>query len=337
VIDVFAILEDLAERRGVARRRISVIELNRSGPKEAAVALLAFEDGGREPIAFVKATSDTTRGKTLRREHANLERLAREGDEAFRETVPAPLYCTEIGELTVLATSARSGTRMKDFPPDRYFGSRRFRDDYARSLRWLLQFHETLGTGAIEGAGAAGTLARYRDSHHVSTQLAALLHDAEELLAPVSLPGVASHGDYCTANVLLPEGGGWFVVDWEYPLDAGWPLADLLYFTCSTWCVPYAKSRQALVRNFEQLFFEPHGFSELIRDAVEHYLEQLALGPELKLPLSVVAWAAFANRKRSELAGTADDPASHMPLILLQDEACLNLEILAENRERYLR
>jgi hypothetical protein len=327
VIDVFAILGDLARRTGAEARALSVIELNRSAPRRNVVALLAFRQGSPDPIAFLKASADPDRAAALCREFDNLSRLVRGGDPAFRATIPEPLYCERLGELTVLAESARSGTRMKDFPPDEYFGSRRFREHYRRCADWLVAFHRAAGgrDDAPPAAPAADVAARYRATHRVSRAAGALLDEAVAALADRPLAGVPMHGDYCAANVLVPASGDPVVIDWEHSPEPGWPLADLLHFTASTWCVPYRKGREALEANYRRLFFEPHGYSDLIRDAVARQVAE----PGLWLPLATLSWAAFANRKHDDLAAGGRSPSSHLPLILVADGACLNLEILA--------
>jgi hypothetical protein len=343
LIDVFAIIEDLARRKGVDAGRISVIELNRSGPAQASVVLLAFLAGQGDPLAFIKATSDEDRAVALRREFDNLTRLGRDGSASVRRSVPEPLYCEQLGDLTVLAETAMPGTRMKDFPPDSYFASRRFRGHYSLAVRWLIDFQRSLAGDAPPSPPdeAAREIERYRDTHRVSPTLSDLLDDTVGNLQIGNVPLAPSHGDFCTANVVIPDGNDLFVIDWEYPLTRTWPLADLLYFTCSTWCVPYQKGRDALKANYRHLFFSSHGFSDLIRESVSWYTGQLGIATELLLPLSAMSWVEFANRKHVELArGRAAcrefDETGHTPLIIIDNDACLNLELLAEHRNTYL-
>jgi hypothetical protein len=343
LIDVFAIIEDLARRKGVDAGRISVIELNRSGPAQTSVVLLAFLVDQRGPIALIKATPDADRAVALRREFDNLTRLGRDASASFRRTVPEPLYCDQLGELTVLAETAMPGTRMKDFPPDSYFASRRFQGHYSLAVRWLIDFQRSLADDAPPAPTdeAARAIERYRDTHRVSPALSDLLTDTVGNLQIGTAPRVPSHGDFCTANVVIPDGNDLFVIDWEYPLARTWPLADLLYFTCSTWCVPYRKGRDALKANYRHLLFSSHGFSDLIRESVAWYAGQLGIATELLLPLSAMCWVEFANRKHVELTrGRAAcrefDETGHTPLIIIENDACLNLELLAEHRDTYL-
>ena len=100
--------------------------------------------------------------------------------------------------------------------------------------------------------------------------------------------------------------------------------------------VPYRKGLGGVRDNFRRLYFESHGFSDLLRESTLGYAAALGLSRDLLLPLSVITWVSFANRKREDLVQRPDAPAGHLPLIMFEDGACLNLEILAQNRTRYL-
>lgn len=338
MIDAFAILEDLARREGLDAGGLSVIELNRSGPSHASVALLVFGRGSPEPLALVKATSDADRAGALRREFDNLARLHRDGSERLSRSIPRPLYCEHLGPVTAMAESAIQGVRMKNFPPDRYFASARFREDFSQAVRWLDELRAALSEECRHSTpgAVAREVERYRERYDASPALGVLLDDTAAALADREVPLVPSHGDFCTANVVVPPGGGISVIDWEYPLTRTWPLADLLYFISSTWCVPYRKGREALEANYRRLFFAAHRHSELIRRCCSRYARQLGLDAGLMLPLSVMSWVAFANRKRDELAAAGGEETAHMPLIMTANDRCSNLEILAELRDRYL-
>jgi len=117
MIDVFAIVHELAREIGLDRRRLSFLELDRSAPGRTAVALLVFAEGRPEPRAFVKATRDAARAAGLRREFENLRSLKARGSDELRRSVPEPLYSAELDGVTVLAESALAGTRIKNFPP----------------------------------------------------------------------------------------------------------------------------------------------------------------------------------------------------------------------------
>ncbi len=337
MIDIFAILDDFGRRRSVDPRRLSVIELNRSGRGPLVVALLAFAEGRAEPLAFLKAAADPRRASSLRLEFENLTRLGRAAD-SLRSSIPQPLYCERLGDWTVLAESAHAGRRMKDFPPDDYFASREFRLHFSQVASWLGQFGQALGreTVAAHGAGALGReIERYRSTHDVSLALSALLDETLRDLERREFPLLPCHGDFCSANVVVLGGPAIFVVDWEHRLDPTWPLVDFVHFVASTWCVRYRKGGDTLRENYRRLFFTAHGYSDLIRDSAAAYARRLGIPPDLLLPLSTVAWVAQANRKHDALAAGGDARVD-WPLVMIENHACLNLEILAENRERYL-
>ena len=153
------------------------------------------------------------------------------------------------------------------------------------------------------------------------------------------LPGIHCHGDFCTANLLVGEDDRVRVIDWEYPLDAGWPGTDLFYFISSVWCIPRRPGAAARVANYREIFFRRHRHSKRIAREVARYLETFGLAAELALPLMVLSWVGYANRKRrlvTEAGDRAEAEGEIEPLTLLEENRCLNLEVLAEERESFL-
>ena len=57
------------------------------------------------------------------------------------------------------------------------------------------------------------------------------------------------------------------------------------------------------------------------------------------MPISVLIWVDYANRKSEclERIGLRDAESArrHLPLVLVDDGRCLNLELLAAHRETY--
>lgn len=306
---------------GLGTGRLELITLNRSRPGGCAPAFLAFPAGAAEPVAFVRAATGE-RARSLEIGHDNLTYLGGRVD-----SVPRPLGLWRHGRYTVQAETAIVGARMKDLPPTAYFRSGRFRRNLREVESWLAALPRE---GRLD---VAGELERYRLGFTISPKLAELFGQAEAALEDV--PGALWHGDFCTANLILPDTGPPAVVDWEDPRVHLWPLAELLTFVTSTWCTPYAKGREALARNYEALWFERHAYSGNLREAVGRYLDALGIRRELAVPLAAVSWACLANRKREELRPGVD-PDRYRPLVMLDRAGCLNLERLAERGEGFL-
>ena len=90
-------------------------------------------------------------------------------------------------------------------------------------------------------------------------------------------------------------------------------------------------------QNYRSMFFAPHSFSDLLRDSATRYAERIGVAADLMLPLSVISWVAHANRKQDFLSrNPGADGADHLPLVVVRDRTCRNLELLSEFREKYL-
>ena len=343
-MDAVSLAGEVLNRAGIRRAGVSVIGMNRSQPGQDQLALLVFIDGRTEPALFVKATPDPRAAQALRRESDNLSFLARRLGPTLERTVPATVWFGELDGLTVLAETAMSGTRMKNFPPQRYFRSARFLRHLANVVAWLGSFQEALtadrGVPITPADGARGEIEAYRAGFRVSSRLDDLLAEsAERLMGRGDLLG-PWHGDFCTANVLVANDRDATIIDWEQPLVRTSPLADLLHFLASVWCVPYKKGAAARVTNYLTMFFGEHRLTRPVVDAARGFTRRLGLESSDLLGLSVLAWVAHANRKRRLLshhaAAAEGASAAHWPLVMFEDESCLNLELLAEHRNRYV-
>lgn len=341
--DLQSIAGEVVGRSGASFRQLSAIALNRARGDQDLVILLVFLDGSSEPAFLVKITPDPAGGRRLESEYENLKYLQR-GSALLRSAVPRPACLTEIDGRFVFAETAFAGTRMKNFPPDRYFASGRFPEDLDRVVGWLVEFHRT---GSRDGSlppaeedRLGPAIADYRAEFEVSPALDALLDATAQKLEAAPVLFCPWHEDFCTANVLVADSGsGIQVIDWEHPLRLSWPLADLLHFLNSVWCVPYARGQAAKEANYRRLLFDRHPLERPVGEALRRYVDGLELQRDLLLPLSVMSWVAHANRKRRRLRAIGAGPgdaAKHWPLVMLEGDRCLNLEILAELSPSYI-
>lgn len=334
--------EEILRRGAISFDRATVIEQNRSHRADSRFALLVFLDGRAVPDACIKATTGNPDG--LETSYRNLNALHAASGESFRTTIPNPYWYGNVDRYTVLLTSTVPGTSMKQFPPDRYFSSDAFRRHFERIADWQCSLAKVQIRDRSSGRVAASdAVERYRRTHAVSGALDRLFDECVDMLSGSEVPSTPTHGDFCTANVLVTEDDRIGVIDWEYPLLAEWPLSDIVYFISSIWAIPRRRDVDGRAENYRTLFFKPNRFTPLIRSALNQLCTTLAMAPELILPLTAIAWTSLANRKRAEReeAASTDTDATwddwNMPLILVQDNACLNLELLARHRTDFLR
>ncbi len=318
----------------------SIVQLNRSAVEPPSVAWLVFPEGQSSPVLFAKAARDGAGVASLEVEFENLAWIAEHAEEPLRSSVPRPLLQLEHGDWSILVETVLPGIRVKNFPPTRYFATGRAVPDVRHATSCLAQLAEAARRSAPTSEPAesvADAIADFRQRFMVSAATDRLLDESAERLGARELPRPPSHGDFCTANLLAMADGRLGIIDWQYPLTPGWPLADLLYFLSSIWCTRYSRKSQAIATNFERMFFDPHPRSALVVGAIEALAGELGLDASLRFHASALAWVGFARRKHAELAAAPGLAArSHLPLVLLDGGRCLNLEILAARRTSYL-
>jgi aminoglycoside phosphotransferase (APT) family kinase protein len=305
---------------------------------------MVFADDQALPAAFIKATCSPARAEALQCEYDNLTYLLRQLPQPLSGTVPRPLYFGRLDGYVVLAQSAGPGQRMKNFWPDSYFRSNRYRTDFQNVIDWLVEFQRALA-GVDLATDPRGSPARpeqeiaaYRGSFRVSSRLDELLVWSAECLKERDYVLSPWHGDFCTANILVADRKRICVIDWEQRLSRSWPLMDLLYFLSSLWCVPYRKGINQRALNYRQLFFGEHDQSTMIRAAGRRIANELEIDARDLVALSTLVWVVFANRKLAwrDPESQRGGGSSHRPLIMLRDQSCLNLELLATHRDRYV-
>jgi len=341
-----ALIEHALRAAKVPFLRFSAIHLDRSSGNSRMMSMIVFVDGRKKPQVYVKTAPADQAPAAFRIEFDNLSALSGSGNELLVRSVPAPLHIGEFSGLQLLVESVLPGTRIKNLPPLEYLNSSRLLSHLRQIVDWLLAFHGALKQPSIELSGdsfdrqVSTPIRAFRESYRTSPELDRLIEESVERLRDREIPFTPWHGDFCTANVLTDEGDRIGVIDWEHPIENGWPLADLLHFLSSLWCIQPSKAIEDRSENYLRIFFRPGLLFGPLREAAAAYVDDLGIDSELLLPLSVLTWVEYANRKAECLAriGASDEGSAqrHLPLVLVQGGACLNLELLAEHRDAYV-
>lgn len=235
------------------------------------------EDGS--PIWVAKAARTEAGRAVFDTEYENLERLEASGMNAERPTVPAPLGRWHDGRTSVTLQTALAGPLMKNVPGSSLFSPAAAGASLERVFDWWLHFQRCLGTRRLRLAGesyAAAVLepiARFRRRYLLEAEETTFLDrrfEGERALCGIELPLMARHGDFCTANVVLQE-GGLGVFDWEFPLEHRLPLFDLFYFFSSL-RFPYTGRRgeSAHLQSFAAVYWQ----DSYLRTAVTNLLRR---------------------------------------------------------------
>jgi hypothetical protein len=221
------------------RQPLSFVQLGRGGTRQDRHLLFLVEAGASHPFALVKWARGPANG--LEREHQALTQMQAVPDRVLAASCPpswgpfaaGPDACFTI-ERYLPARASYAQLRGSLWP--RRLAARHF----ARAGTWLAHFAAATAQpsrpfdAALLEQFIAEPLARLAaqfDPESVPpAHLAATLAQARtQLGVPVRL--TAEHGDLWVANLLLPPGGGLYVVDWEYFQPVALPGFDLLLFS----------------------------------------------------------------------------------------------------------
>jgi len=341
-----ALIEHALRAASIPFTQFSAIHLDRSAGNSRMMSMLVFVDGRKEPQVYVKTAPAEQTPAGFRIEYDNLSALAGSGNELLLRSVPAPLHIGEYAGLQLLVESVLPGVRLKNLPPLQYLHSPRMLSHLRQIVEWLLAFRTALGESPVVLTAdrferrVATPIRIFREAYRVSPGLDRLFDETAEQLREGEIPFTPWHGDFCTANVLADERDRIGVIDWEHPIERGWPMADLLHFFSSLWCIQPSRATADRKDNYLRIFFQPGVLSRALRDSVARYTGELGIKAEMLLSISVMAWVEYANRKAECLAriGARDDESAgrHLPLVLVHEGHCLNLELLVEHRDEYV-
>ena len=127
-----------------------------------------------------------------------------------------------------------------------------------------------------------------------SADEARLLERTWDLVSPlreVDLPLMIEHGDLSSPNIMLLEGGGPGVVDWELADPRGLPACDLFFFlTYIAFARENARSNRQHLSAFQKAFF---GHAAWASPSIRKYAQQLDLAPVWLTPLFVLCWLRY--------------------------------------------
>jgi hypothetical protein len=328
--------------------QLSAIQMNRAPFGGHGFVLMLFTDAPN-PIAILRVTTDAERAETFRIAYENLNTLRSALPSGFIDSIPKPYLFEQRNGITLFLESAQAGTPIIKLPRKRYFKSKAFPRDFMAITDWVIAFNSALRIpGATVSAGQrdellSGPIADYRRRINVSAELDDLLSETVAALSDHKIDLAPCHADFCTANVLVDSDNRIRVIDWEQKLTPMWPLADLLHFMNSVWCIRHGRGVEVIEQNYRSLFFSQTHLTRALQQGVSRYVQKFNITPDLIVPLSVIVWVHQALYKLDFVEGFASTPGDAdrlMPLVhpltIFRENHCQNLEILAANRNAYV-
>ncbi|MFC2173046.1 phosphotransferase family protein [Acidobacteriota bacterium] len=297
------------------------------------------------------------RSEELSRECENLRILHTLIWQAHRNSIAKPIFSYQQEDAFIFAQTCLEGFRLKNMDRGRAFSAGRFRKLLLALTDWLLEFHRAGGAARAPLNETAleehidEPLRVFKERFSISNNLASLLTEVRDSLHSASrqgepMPRVFVHGDLSAANILVSK-DDLRIIDWEHPLTRQVCMSDLVHFMASCRVIRTGSlSREEIYRrNFQQLFFNTGAYGAACRIAAKRYLDALGVAWHLAQALYVMAWITHANRKaqwletreqsQAEGHGT-DDPNSAFPVTFFEGGSVMNLELLAEDRQRFV-
>ena len=247
---------DLA-RYGAPARLSCVIVTPRFRASSHVVFLLLAE-GRSEPALVAKVPRLAGASSSIEREVANLRFIQTARPGGF-DSLPRVIAFEAYRGYPILIETALVGRPM---------GRQAVRRDLTGCCevvtQWLTEMRPPCQDGQVADSGwferlVEQPLNRFEKALPLLADEAQLLERTRALVAPLSglnLPLVIEHGDLCHPNLLLLDGGGLGVIDWELAEPRGLPTYDLFFFlTYAAFAQRNARDNSQYVSAFQAAFF----------------------------------------------------------------------------------
>jgi len=345
-MDILNIARYALKKADIQFEELSGIQMNRSPFGGHCLMMMVFT-GGKQPTAFLRVSTDTKRSAALKTSYKNLKTLRTSLPTSFINSVPEPLMLEEKNGVTIFLESVQHATPIKKLPPNSYFKSKGFNQDFTAVIDWLTAFNKSLSTDSSEITEVQhnnllyDAIAKYRQRFSVSSVLDALLNETADTLNKAKLNLAPRHADFCTANVLIDQNHSVSVIDWEEELKPTWQFCDLLHFMSSTWCIKYGRSLAEQQLNYQSMFFKSTHLTETLQQGAHKYAKSMNLDASMLMPLSVMTWVFHALHKANYVKRFAKNNTEILmqrvqPITIINNNQCLNLEILAAEKHNYI-
>lgn len=268
------------------------------------VIFLVLNGASREPVLVIKVPRLPGATGPIEREAANLRAVHALRPGGFT-SIPRLITLEEYRGRLLLVETALNGRAL-----DQSAVRRNPESACLAAIEWLagLRHPERLATsGEWFERLVERPLAQIAERLPLNDEEERMVARTRELAVTLRarhLPAVVQHGDFSHPNVLVLDGGGLGVVDWEQAEPRGLPACDLFYFlTYVAFAIDKAHASGGFAPAFHRAFF---GRDAWARPYVLSYAERLRLPLDALTPLFVVCWAQVVAGLIERLAA-ADD------------------------------
>lgn len=246
--------------------------INGGRGKNRKVVCLVFSQDSMKPLLTIKISRTHLYNEKLLHEYHALETLW-DAFSHLKTYVPQPIGLYEVGDNQILIERAISGDSLaRLLRLHKRTRKKHVTEDINKSFDWLINLQKTMPN--------------FYKELNISEELRVRLHQLSEVYSiklpshfvdgllemaencgVLSIPFVASHGDFYPGNIFIYDDQVG-VIDWEDFKPADWPFNDFFHYMImfsQIYPWTYWKSDKRLI-GFERAFFSRNWYSKLLLD-----------------------------------------------------------------------
>ena len=305
---------------GASRAPSTAVMLTYGGDR---VLLFPFDDGGRTPIALVKATKAESFIDRTENEQARMRALRSTLDASLAAAIPEPLGATRVGQTLVACERFMPGRSLAARAMNAAVALDEKIADLQMAVAWLARFHRAteIRRATIRESRAAlidSVLASYAQALGAAdgTSLATRLGPIADTLGDAHIAIATQHRDFAAWNILLSD-AGLAVVDWEGATE-GFAAFDAVHLAW-TWLysVRLSEGVDDEVRCVHELLDRTgrDAVASAAGDALMRYLETVGIDQRLAPLLVALHRVELALRRGTQLRLQGEPPETAMATI----------------------
>lgn len=273
--------------------------------------ILVFSNGSPFPRAIAKLARTETGRAIFEFEFHTLEALHAAGMNTDRQRTPRPLGKFWNADYLLTLQSAFEGPPMKNVRGSDLFSPARVRGTFDQLSGWWDHFLSCFPPRVVTisrdryHAGILSKHETFQEHFDVTPEIERLLkrHMVEgRRLEGVELPMTCRHGDFVAANIIQQDDGPG-VFDWEFGLEADFPLFDqFMFFSSLRFPFSGSRSESDHFSSFTSVFWEESYLHREMCEQIRSFCRRYGIGDDVVGELFLLSLVEMANMKYASFA-----------------------------------